>query len=131
MKKSASGAPVTRMNPSAPTPRCRLQMAAISPGSSDMRPSTSVTRTKSFPVPLYLPNRISSMCQILRHVVDHGRCAPLVRLEPSDPRVAAEPRHLPPGQLPGPLRDPRPRLLPADASRQVVDGFSVPDGLSR
>src|SRR5438046_1305652 len=130
MKKSASGAPVTRMRPSAPTPRCRSQIAAIIPASSETRPSRSSIRTKSFPVPLYLPNFISPI-QVLHQLVDDRDRARIAGLEPSDPRIAPEPRRLPPGQLSGSLGDPVGGLVQGDPSRHVLDGLSVPDGLPR
>src|SRR5438874_12862469 len=126
MKKSASGALVTRIRPSAPMPRCRSQIAAMTPGSSDRRPSTSSIRTKSFPVPLYFPNRISGrVIEVLHELVDQRHGTAFAGVEPPDARVAPEPRHLAPGQLAGPLRDPLGRFIQGDRTRHVLDGFSV------
>src|SRR5439155_17105823 len=129
MKKSASGAAATRIRPSAPTPRWRSQIAAISAASRDCRPSRSSMRTKSFPVPLYFPNRISVIAQIPQELLRHGDRPSLVGVEPPDPGIAAEPRHLPPGQFAGPLHDPAASFLEGDPTRDVLDRLSVPDGL--
>src|SRR5438876_11368712 len=111
MKKSASSAGATRIRPSAPTPVCRLQIAAISEGESVSRSSMSSIRTKSFPVPLYLPNPISSIAQVLRHPVDHFDRTGRTGLEPVYARIATEPRHLPTRQRPRAFRGQCDRVL--------------------
>src|SRR5438270_13126884 len=120
MKKSASGAAATRISPSAPTPRWRSQIAATSSASRVTRPATSSIRTKSLPVPLYLPNAISRICEVLRQVVGHAGRASVVGIEPPDPRIASEPRHLPPGELARPLRDAFGGLVQGHPSRHVL-----------
>src|SRR2546430_8443213 len=131
MKKSASGAPVTRIRPSAPTPRWRSQIAAMSAASSETRSSTSAMRTKSFPVPLYFAILSSSILEVLHEFAGERAGPPFVCVEPSDPRVAPEPRELPPGEVARPCGDPGGRLAEREASRHVLDGLSVPDGLAR
>src|SRR5437763_11627838 len=129
MKKSASCAPVTRMSPSAPTPRWRSQIAATSRSSRRTRSSTSEIRTKSFPVPLYFANLSSSISKELRQLVHERDRAALVGLEPPDPGISAEPRRLPPGQLAGSLGRALGGLVQREQARHVLDGLSVPDGL--
>src|SRR2546430_297892 len=131
MKKSASSAGATRISPSAPTPRWRSQIAAMSPASSDSRSSTSSIRTKSLPVPLYLPNLISSIAQPLRELVDELDRPVHAGLEPSYPRVAPEPRHLATGQRPRALGGAGDRVLQRGRSLEVPGRLSVPDGLPR
>src|SRR5947208_3681149 len=131
MKKSASSAGATRIRPSEPTPVCRLQIAAISEGASESRSSTSSISTKSFPVPLYLPNLISSIAQVLRHLVDHLDRTARTRLEPVYARIATEPRHLPARQRPRAFGGPCDRVLQRELAFEVQGRLSVPDGLAR
>src|SRR2546430_9187475 len=131
MKKSAPAAGATRIKPSAPTPRCRSQIASMSPASSESRSSTSSIRTKSLPVPLYLPNLISPISQVLRHLVYQLDRPVLAGLEPSYSRVAPEPRRLAAGQCPRALCGAGDRVLQRDRSLQVPGRLSVPDGLPR
>src|SRR5438270_9087394 len=134
MKKSASPAGATRIRPSAPTPRWRSQIAAMSPASSESRSSTSSIRTKSFPVPLYFPNLISSIPQVLqvfRELVHELDGPVLAGVEPSYPGVAPKPRHLAPGQRPRAPCGARDRVLQRDRSLEMPGRLSVPDGLPR
>src|SRR5205085_8539913 len=84
---------------------------------------------KSLPVPLYLPNRSSSIAEVLHQVaLDRGSAA-LAGVEPQDPGITSEPRELAPSEGPGPLRRAGDRVLQRDGAIQVLDGLSVPDGL--
>src|SRR5919108_6164090 len=131
MKKSASAARVTRISPSAPIPRCRSHSATTSGPSMATRSSTSSIITKSLPVPLYLPNRTSSMAEVLRQLV-HDRKGPVgSRVEPPDARIAAEPGQLPPRERSRPLHGAGDGVLQRLGALEVLDGFSVPYGLSR
>src|SRR5439155_10637017 len=136
---------VTRISPSDPTPRWRSHSAAMRSGVRSRRSSGSWTITKSLQVPWYLAKaRTSGVCRSaspfsvasssctsrtfveLHQVVDH-RPRPLrPHGEPPDPRVAPEPRHLPPGQRSGSLHGAGDGLLQADPSGQVIDHRSVP-----
>src|SRR5438094_642123 len=133
MKKSASGSSgrATRMKPSAPTPRWRSQIAAMSSAVSGMALSRSSISTKSLPVPLYLPNRISVTAVELLQLVDQRGRSALVGVEPPDPGIAPEPRHLPAGQLARSLCGARDRVLQGTSAGHVLDHLSVPDGLAR
>src|SRR4029453_16862646 len=127
MKKSASGAPVTRIRPSAPTPLCRSQIASISEASRESRPSTSSMRTKSLPVPLYFATLSSTILEGPQNLVDERAGASFARMEPPDPRITPEPRQLTPREATRTPHDPRSRLVQSDPPRHVLDGLSVPD----
>src|SRR6266508_3330865 len=85
----------TRSTPSPPMPRCRSQSAATRCGVSSIAPSGSGSSTKSLPVPCPLANRMTAIMHRLRDQVGVGR------VEPADPRVAAEPGPLPAYEPPG------------------------------
>src|SRR5688500_11163061 len=135
MKKSSSALPrVTRITPSAPTPRCRSQSAATSAGSSGRSSSRSSSMTKSLPVPWYfqiLSSSIRSAFQVPHDVLDEGDGAGRTRCEPPDPWVPVEERHLTAGERLRPPHRARDRLVQRPLSGQVAGEFSVTDGLGR
>src|SRR5205085_11958908 len=132
MKKSASGSGfegATRITPSAPTPRCRSQIAATRPGERRTRSSRSSIRTKSFPVPWYFANRSSSIGQVPRDLLLERRR--IGTAEPSRPRISAEPGALPSRERPGASDGSLDRLVQRARPVQVARHLSVPDGLAR
>src|SRR5688572_8224918 len=136
MKKSSPSAlpRVTRITPSAPTPRCRSQSAATSAGTSGRSSSRSSSMTKSLPVPWYfqiLSSPIRSAFQVPRDVLDDGDGAGRTRREPPDPRVPAEEGHLTTRERLRPPHRARDRLVERPLSGEMAGEFSVPDGLGR
>src|SRR5688500_5366241 len=130
MKKSSPSAPprVTRITPSAPTPRCRPQSAATSAGSSGRSSSRASSVTKSLPVPWYvqiLNSPLRSAFQVPRDVLDEGDGAGRARCEPPDPRVPVEERQLTAGERLRPPHRARDRLVQRPLSGQVAGEFSV------
>src|SRR3972149_2039223 len=111
MKKSPSPVRVTRMTPSAPSPKCRWHSAATSPGVRGRSSPRSSSMTKSLPVPWYFHTRSSVTLEVLRQLVHDRRGALLIGREPPDPGVPPEPHHLAARQLPRPLDRLRHRLL--------------------
>src|SRR2546421_1136728 len=155
MKKAAASAwsprpaaaapcgPVTRMSPSAPTPNRRSHSADTRAAGGRTRSSMSTSITKSFPVPWYLAKFSSDMdvgpflriachrrrSQIPGQLVHDTDRPALAGLEPPDPRVSPEPRHLPAGQSPGPPDRGLDGLLQGELAGQVAGHLGVPDGL--
>src|SRR3954447_10012616 len=129
MKNPASEERVTRITPSAPTPRCRSQIAAIRPGERRRRSSRSSIRTKSFPVPWYFPNRSSSIGQIPRDLFLQRRR--IGSFEPSHTRVTSEPGALLSRERSGPSDGSLDRLVQRAQPVQMARHLSVPDGLAR
>src|SRR3990170_1283249 len=130
MKKSASSARITRIRPSAPTPKRLSHSAATSRSDNEISPSGSSIITKSLPVPWYLPS-FSSAIQILRQAVRDRTRSLRAGLEPFDSRIPPEPRELTPGQRLRPLHRSRDRILERKLAPDVKRHLSVPDGLAR
>src|SRR6266511_2380902 len=128
--RAATSVPATRISPSAPTPKCRSHRAATRSGVSSISPPQSSSMTKSFPVPCHFSNRSSATVQVLRHLVGYPDRALRTGPEPADAGIAPEPRHLPPGQGPGPLRGSGHGLVQSRPAGQMLDDLSVPDGLA-
>src|SRR3982751_6672605 len=121
-----------RSTPSAPTPKCRSQIAAICAGVRSISPSGSANSTKSLPVPWPLVNCSEIVIpSIMAHgITPHGReglrdTVRVAGLDPSRLLVALEPAHLAPGVATGQCRGLRDRLLLGEPSRELTQGLGV------
>src|SRR5512134_2608284 len=133
MKKSSPGSRprVTRITPSAPTPRWRSHRAAASSTERGRSSAMSSSRTKSLPVPWYFQMRIGSAIQVPHQPIRELARTVGARAEPTDPRVPAEPHHLTARELLRPPHRALHRLGERDLASQVAGELSVPDGLGR
>src|SRR3990170_2573043 len=114
MKNSPLAERVTRIKPSAPTPKLRSQRRATSSGVTSSSSARSSSMTKSLPVPWYFQKSSSRTTQVLPDLFGDGLRAGLCGLEPADAGITAEPGHLAPGEGSRPSYRARERLLERD-----------------